>query len=116
MCPSEMGNLHMKDASPDEIKHAANDGRGVFFLERDGRRVGELTYTLAGDAMLVDHTFVERALRGGTIAPSLVEAAVRWARRENRKIVPLCSYVRAVFNRRGDYADVRQQAPGQSRR
>jgi len=99
----------MKNATPEEISHVANGSRGVFFLERDGRRVGELTYTLApGGAAMVDHTYVEPPLRGGTIAPSLVEAAVRWARKENVKIVPLCSYVRSVFARKPEYSDVRK--------
>lgn len=79
----------MKDAKPEDIRHTQSGHRGVFFLERDGRRVGELTYSLADGRALVDHTFVEPALRGGSIAPSLVEAAVRWARNDNVKIVPL---------------------------
>ena len=98
----------MKDAKPEEISHAVNGSRGVFYLEREGRRVGELTYTLSAGAALVDHTYVEPHLRGGTIAPSLVEAAVRWARSENVKIVPLCSYVRSVFARKAEYGDVRK--------
>ena len=97
----------MNDATPEEISHSETGHRGVFFLERSGRRVAELTYSLSAGKALVDHTFVEPALRGGTIAPSLVEAAVRWARAENRKIVPLCSYVRAVFSRTRAYDDVR---------
>ena len=72
----------MKDAKPEEIRHSQSGERGVFFLERDGRRVAELTYTLAGARALVDHTYVEPALRGGSIAASLVEAAARWARAE----------------------------------
>jgi predicted GNAT family acetyltransferase len=97
----------MNKATPEEIRHAETGQRGIFFLERDGRRVAELTYSLSGDKALVDHTYVDPSLRGGTIAPSLVEAAVRWAREGNRKIVPLCSYVRSVFARTRAYDDVR---------
>ena len=64
----------MKNADPEEISHSDTGSRGVFFLERDGRRVAELTYTMSAGAALVDHTYVEPHLRGGTIAPSLVEA------------------------------------------
>ena len=97
----------MNQATPEEIRHTETGHRGVFFLERGGRRVAELTYSLSGDRALVDHTYVDPSLRGGTIAPSLVEAAVRWAREGNRKIVPLCSYVRSVFARTRAYDDVR---------
>jgi len=98
----------MKDAKPEDIRHSETGSRGVFFLERDGRRVGELTYTLSAGTALVDHTYVDPPLRGGSIAPSLVEAAVQWARAENVKIMPLCSYVRSVFARKQEYADVRK--------
>jgi predicted GNAT family acetyltransferase len=97
----------MNQAKPEEVRHSESGHRGVFFLERDGRRVAELTYRLSGEKALVDHTYVDPPLRGGTIAPSLVEAAVRWARAENRKIVPLCSYVRSVFARTRAYDDVK---------
>jgi predicted GNAT family acetyltransferase len=97
----------MNQATPEEIRHSETGHRGVFFLERGGRRVAELTYSLSGDKALVDHTYVDPSLRGGSIAPSLVEAAVRWARAGNRKIVPLCSYVRAVFGRTRAYDDVK---------
>jgi len=97
----------MNQATPEEIRHTETGHRGIFFLERGGKRVAELTYSLAGDRALVDHTYVDPGLRGGSIAPSLVEAAVRWARDGNRKIVPLCSYVRSVFARTRAYDDVK---------
>jgi predicted GNAT family acetyltransferase len=93
----------------DPIQHREHGGRGEFYIEREGRRVGELTYSASGNAMVVGHTWVDPKLRGGRLAPSLVEAAVDYARRESRKIVPVCSYVRAVFGRSGDYDDVWQK-------
>ena len=92
--------------SEDTIHHREHHGRGEFYIERDGRRVGELTYAGAGGAMVVGHTWVDPTLRGGRLAPSLVEAAVAYARREGRKVVPVCSYVRAVFRRSNAYDDV----------
>ena len=37
----------------------------------------------------------------------LVEAAVNFARENNIKIMPLCSFANAVFRKRSDYNDVR---------
>ena len=88
------------------IHHREHDGRGEFYIEREGRRIAELTYSSNAGAIVVGHTWVDPQLRGGRLAPNLVEAAVRWARAEGRKIIPVCSYVRAVFNRTGQYADV----------
>ena len=47
--------------------------RGAFVIERDDRRVAELTYARDGDVAIVDHTWVDPALRGGKAARRLVE-------------------------------------------
>lgn len=85
-----------------EIRHED----GSFSIQRDGRRVAELTYRLQGSDALIDHTFVDPSARGGTLARDLIEAAVQWARAENRKIVAVCPYVRSVFAKTPAYADV----------
>lgn len=92
--------------STDTIQHDQGGQRGAFYIERAGKRVAELTYSLSGGDAVVGHTWVDPALRGGTLAPSLVTAAVAWAREGGRKIVPMCSYVRAVFTRTPAYGDV----------
>jgi len=68
--------------------------------------VAEITYFERDGDMVVGHTWVDPALRGGPLAPGLVEAAVAYARRNGRKIVPVCSYVRSVFSRSDGYEDV----------
>ena len=88
------------------IEHEEEGGRGAFFVMRDGKRVAELTYAASGLQAIVGHTWVEPRLRNTGLAPSLVDAMVDWARREQRKIIPICSYVRAVFDRTPGYADV----------
>jgi predicted GNAT family acetyltransferase len=97
----------MTQEPEDTIHHEDDGAHGAFFIERDGKRVAELTYSMSGNAAVVGHTWVEPRLRGGKLAPSLVEAAVVWAREGNRKIVPACSYVRSVFARTPRYNDVR---------
>ena len=69
--------------------------------------VSELTYTKAGEARIViDHTGVPKTLGGQGIAAALVGRAIADARREGRKIVPLCSYVAAQFRRHPEWEDV----------
>lgn len=99
----------MTTPGTDPIRHREHEGRGEFYVERDGRRVAELTYSSNAGAMVVGHTWVDPTLRGSRLAPDLVEAAVAYARNEGRKIIPVCSYVRAVFNRSDKYADVWQK-------
>jgi predicted GNAT family acetyltransferase len=98
----------MTTPQEDSIRH--EDGsHGAFFVEREGRRVAELTYRMLGTTAIVDHTWVDPTLRGGKLAPKLVEAVVEWARKERRSISPACSYVRMVMDRYPDaYRDVRK--------
>ena len=99
----------MTHETTDEILHREHHGRGEFYIEREGRRVAELTYSYNGEAAVVGHTWVDPALRGGKLAPRLVEAAAGWARGAGRKIIPVCPYVRTVFGRSEQYADVWQK-------
>lgn len=91
----------------DPIRHDTDGRRGMFLIERDGRRVAELTYSRDDRVAIVDHTWVDPQLRGGKAARRLVDAAVQWARVEGLRIAPTCSYVRVVLARTPEYADVR---------
>lgn len=94
------------------VRHAGNARQGVFHVERDGKRIAHLAYTREGATVSANHTEVDPAHRGGTLASDLVDALVRWARGEGVKVDPVCPYVRKVFGRTPAYADV--QAGGQS--
>ena len=99
----------MTTPQDDAILHEHGDRNGLFYVQREGRRVAELTYRMLGDTAVVDHTWVDPSLRGGKLAPNLVAAVVGWARSENHKISPACSYVRIVMDRAPeDYRDVRK--------
>jgi len=96
----------MTEPSKDTIEHSEGGGHGEFFIVREGKRIAELTYSSSGDTAVVGHTWVDPKHRGGTLAPSLVDAVVAWARAGNRKIVPACSYVRRVFSSSHKFDDV----------
>jgi len=94
----------MTEALP--IRHERTDHRGAFVMESGGKRLAEMTYTMAGDKAIIDHTSVYEALRGTGAGRKLVEAAVEWARAENVKIIPLCPFAKSVFDKTPAYADV----------
>lgn len=56
-------------------------------------------YRLDGDTITFTHTEVPEALRGQGLASKLVEAAVTFARTENKRIASECSYVTAWLAR-----------------
>jgi predicted GNAT family acetyltransferase len=89
-----------------EIRHEQSGHRGAFFLERAGKRLAEMTYTVAGSRVIIDHTTVDDALRGQGVGAKLVRAAVDWAREENARLMPLCPYARSVFDKTPEYGDV----------
>lgn len=94
----------MTEALP--VRHERSDHRGAFVMERDGNRLAEMTYTVAGSRVIIDHTTVDDALRGTGAGKKLVEAAVLWARAEKVKILPLCPFAKSVFDKTPAYADV----------
>lgn len=90
----------------DAIRHVSSGARGAFVVEREGRRLAELTYTVAGTRVILDHTQVDDALRGTGAGAKLVAAAVQWARTGERKLMPLCPFARSVFEKNPGYGDV----------
>lgn len=88
------------------IEHEQHGHRGAFFLQQEGRRLAELTYTVAGSRVILDHTDVDDALRGTGTGNKLVEAAVMWARAEKRRLLPLCPFARSVFDKTPAFGDV----------
>ena len=88
------------------IEHEETGHRGAFFVIRDGKRLAEMTYTIAGTRVIIDHTEVDDVLRGTGTGKQLVAAAVEWARAENRRLLPLCPFARSVFDKTPEFADV----------
>jgi len=76
--------------------------RGAFYLDRDGVRLASLTFSKGPDGKIVmlDHTEIfDGALKGKGVARKLVEASVAWARETNVKLVAVCPFAKAVFDR-----------------
>ena len=88
------------------IEHEESGHRGAFFIAKDGKRLAEMTYTVAGSRIIIDHTDVDEALRGTCAGRKLVAAAVEWARAGNRRLMPLCPFARSVFDKTPEFRDV----------
>jgi uncharacterized protein len=88
------------------IAHEEQGHRGAFYIERDGKRLASLTYTVAGSKVILDHTEVDDALRGSSAGRQLVATAVEWARASDRRLLPLCPFARSVFDKSPELRDV----------
>ena len=90
-----------------EIKHDSAETKGSFYIERDGKRVAEMTYSKAGaERIIIDHTEVADETRGEGLGKKLVYEAVEFARENNLKILPLCPFARSVFSKNAEIRDV----------
>lgn len=90
----------------DTPRHEVHGNKGEFFLQEDGRRVAKLTYSMAGDIAIINHTEVDASLRGTGAGNQLVDALVAWARAHHKRVMPLCPFARSVFDRTPEYRDV----------
>ncbi|MFD1899297.1 GNAT family N-acetyltransferase [Enterococcus termitis] len=81
-------------------------GRFVLFND-ENQEIGEMTWSDAGtEMMIIDHTFVDPAYRGQKLAEKLVYQGVEKARREGKKIIPLCPFAKKEFDTKPEYGDV----------
>ena len=89
-----------------EIKLEESDSKGTFFIEENGKRLGEMIFSRYPDRILIEHTEVSEALRGKNAGKQLVAAGVEFARKNKLKVVPLCPFAKNVFERVEEYQDV----------
>ena len=89
------------------VQHEERDGSGAFFIEKDGERLGEMTYTRSNSSLIViKHTEVSAVLQGRGAARRLLDALVAWARETQTKVVPVCPYAKAQFEKEPSLRDV----------
>ena len=88
------------------VHHEKSGHRGAFVWMQEGKRLAEMTYTVAGSRVIIDYTTVDDALRVQGIGAKLVRGAADWARSDNVKLMPLCPYAKSVFDKTPDYSDV----------
>lgn len=82
------------------IEREELNGANEFVLRVDGERMGFLEYTRpAVGVMHIEYVEVSPELRGSGLGHQLVETAVAFARETKLRVVPICSYARAVIQR-----------------
>ncbi|MDO5062191.1 MAG: GNAT family N-acetyltransferase [Peptostreptococcaceae bacterium] len=86
------------------MKFQEEKGR-IFLNDENGNMIAEATFK-GEEEWHLDRTFVDSSLRGQGVAAKLVQAVVEKARAEGKKIVPVCSYAVAEFEKKTEYHDV----------
>ena len=82
------------------------EGHGFYIYGEDKEILARLEYKRNGNILIFDHTVVSDKLKGQGIAGKLLEEAVAFARGNNYKVNPVCSYVVKKFES-GQYDDIK---------
>ncbi|SFF96669.1 GNAT family N-acetyltransferase [Sporolactobacillus nakayamae] len=82
-------------------------GINRFYMLDEQKEVGEIMYTEDRPSVLsINHTFVDPNYRGQHIAQQLIQAVVDLAIAEQKKILPVCSYAKVLFERHKEYQKI----------
>lgn len=92
-----------------EIKFESDGEKAsAFNLYEKGRKIGEMSVSIKDGKLTVFHTEVAPESEGRGYGKQLFNTMVAYVREHHLKVIPLCPYVRAQFNRHPDeYADLR---------
>ena len=89
------------------VEHEEAASKGAFYIDKAGQRVAEMTYSRTNATMIIiDHTEVDDSLRGEGVGRQLLEAVVAWARSSGTKVLPLCPFAKAQFDKDPSIRDV----------
>lgn len=89
-----------------QIKREDGETGGRYVVTVNGHKA-EMTYSRAGaKIMIIDHTGVPKELGGQGVGQALVLRAIEDARSEGFKIVPLCPFAKAQFDKHPEWGDV----------
>lgn len=83
-------------------------GDHKFYIgDSEEKPLAEITYkTKDENTIIAEHTYVSDELRGQGIAGKLLKVLTDYAREENLKIVPVCSYVQSKMEGSKEYEDL----------
>jgi predicted GNAT family acetyltransferase len=91
----------------DKIQYKLGNDGNEYCACLNGERIGDITFVKTGvSPLIIDHTGVDDKFQGQGIGAELVRHVVGLARKQNKKIIPLCPFARAIFQRHPEFNDV----------
>ena len=84
-----------------------NEKNGHSFVTVDGNKEAKMTFVFAGeDSIIIDHTEVNPGHNGKGFGKKMLDEVIAFAREKQIKIVPLCPFVKSVFDKTPDFKDI----------
>lgn len=94
-------------AQQHSVEHQEQDSKGAFYVQQGGQRLAEMTYSRTNATLIViDHTDVDESLKGQGVGRQLLDALVAWVRSTNTKVIALCPFAKAQFDKDPSIRDV----------
>ncbi|MFN3872531.1 MAG: GNAT family N-acetyltransferase [Ignavibacterium sp.] len=78
-----------------------------FVIRIDGEE-SFVEYSLYDKVMNLYHTYTPPQLRGKGLAEKVVRAAIEYAKENNLKVIPSCSYVALFLRRHPEYSELKK--------
>lgn len=90
-----------------KIIQTKEGNKGVFTAYSDKIEAGQMTYAWVDDTKIrIDHTEVNPKFKGQGVGKKLLLKAVAFARNDKVKIIPLCPFAKAMFDKTAEINDV----------
>ncbi|MGD9568716.1 MAG: GNAT family N-acetyltransferase [Sedimentibacter sp.] len=83
-------------------------GSSSFYVgDSEEKPLAALTFVNSGKNLVIaDHTIISDELSGQGVGKLLLKEFIDWARIENKKIIPLCPFVKAQMEKNKEYNDM----------
>lgn len=86
------------------MQHTILKEKDRHYIEDEQGLVAEMHFSSARDhSIIIDSTFVRSANRGQGLGKLLLDSVVDDARKAHKRIVPLCPFVKAQFEKHPEY-------------
>lgn len=90
-----------------EVKQHNSETKGHFYIAFEEKEIAAMHYVWAGEKkLIIDHTEVSEAYEGRGLGKQLLTALVQYARTNDIKVIPLCPFAKAVFDKVPEIRDV----------
>ena len=90
-----------------EITFKEREGKGYVIARKDGHKIGLMTYRRdAEDLITILHTEVNPDTQEKGVAKKILNTVVDKAREDGFKIIPICPFAKAQFEKTPEIQDV----------
>lgn len=87
-----------------ESKIIITNGKGFLYGYENGKKIGEIGFTLIDNLLTIEHTGVPKEHEGKGYAKALTMEIIKYAEEKSGiRIKPVCSYAATFFARHPEY-------------